>query len=77
MTVVATDGRTLDGLTGVLRRIRPRPRWLEFRLLALVAFAVVAGSFSLALTVDGRFGLYDVGATVLFLVALADRKSVV
>ncbi|TFG69207.1 MAG: FtsW/RodA/SpoVE family cell cycle protein [Thermomicrobiales bacterium] len=71
MTVVATDGRTLDGLTGVLRRIRPRPRWLEFRLLALVAFAVVAGSFSLALTVDGRFGLYDVGATVLFLVALA------
>jgi cell division protein FtsW (lipid II flippase) len=71
VTLVAADRRPLDGLPRVLRRIRPRPRWLELRLLALVAFAVVAGSLSLALTVDGRFGLYDAGATVLFLVALA------
>ena len=32
---------------GVLAAIRPRPRWTEARLLALVALALVVGSVSL------------------------------
>jgi cell division protein FtsW (lipid II flippase) len=51
--------------------VRPRPRWLEFRLLVLVGIAVAVGSVSLALTVDGEFALYDPESTVLFLGALA------
>ena len=37
-------------LPAILGPIRPRPRWRETRLLAIVAVAVVAGSVSLALT---------------------------
>jgi cell division protein FtsW (lipid II flippase) len=37
-------------LPAILGPIRPRPRWRETRLLALVALAVVVGSLSLALT---------------------------
>ncbi len=51
--------------------IRPRPRWLELRLLVLVGMAVAVGSVSLALTVDRKFALYDPESTVLFLGALA------
>jgi cell division protein FtsW (lipid II flippase) len=36
--------------------IRPRPRWLELRLLALVALALVVGSASLGATVRGAAG---------------------
>ena len=35
-------------LPRVLGPIRPRPRWLELRLLVFVAVALVAGSLSLA-----------------------------
>jgi cell division protein FtsW (lipid II flippase) len=57
-------------LPRVLGPIRPRPRWLELRLLALVALALVAGSLSLGGTVDGRFGLYHPQGLVIYLLAL-------
>jgi cell division protein FtsW (lipid II flippase) len=57
-------------LPSVFGPIRPRPRWLELRLLGLVALALVAGSVSLAATVDGRFGLYDTRDLVIYLGAL-------
>jgi cell division protein FtsW (lipid II flippase) len=41
-------------LPRVLGPIRPRPRWLELRLLALVAVVLVVGSASLGATLRGR-----------------------
>ena len=38
------------GLPAILGPIRPRPRWREAWLLAIVAVAIIAGSVSLALT---------------------------
>ena len=38
------------GLPAILGPIRPRPRWRETRLLAIVAAAIAVGSVSLALT---------------------------
>jgi cell division protein FtsW (lipid II flippase) len=57
-------------LPGVLGRIRPRPRWLELRLLALVAIALAAGSVSLGATLDGTFRLYDAQGLGVYIVAL-------
>jgi len=54
----------------VLPRIRPRPRWLEFRLLVLVAVTVIVGNVSLAATLDGRWGLHDAAGLALYLGAL-------
>jgi cell division protein FtsW (lipid II flippase) len=53
-----------------LGRIRPRPRWLELRLLALVAIALAAGSLSLGATLDGQFRLYDAQGLGIYVVAL-------
>ena len=50
--------------------IRPRPRWLETRLLALVALALVVGSLSLGATVSGRFGLADPAGLLIYVAAL-------
>jgi cell division protein FtsW (lipid II flippase) len=62
--------------------IRPRTRWLELRLLALVAVVVVVGSVSLGATVRGRpedgaslldldlWGPYDPVALLIYLGAL-------
>jgi cell division protein FtsW (lipid II flippase) len=36
-------------LPGIFEGIRPRPRWREFQLLAIVAVAILVGSISLAL----------------------------
>ena len=56
---------------GLLGQIRPRPRWTEARLLALVALALVVGSISLNLTVTGEFAPYDVAGLAIYLGALA------
>ena len=54
----------------VLGPIRPRPRWLELRLLALVAVALAVGSLSLEATVHGKLGLYDPEGLAIYVVAL-------
>ena len=58
-------------LLRVLRPIRPRPRWTEARLLALAAVALLVGSLSLRLRVDGEFGLADARGLGIYLGALA------
>ena len=57
-------------LPRVLGPIRPRPRWLELRLLALVAVALAMGSLSLGATLNGKLGLYDVRGLAIYLAAL-------
>ncbi len=70
--MTAEAGRVLTGRTTprVLGPIRPRPRWLELRLLSLVAIALVLGSLSLGATIEGSFRLYDAGALAIYLAAL-------
>jgi cell division protein FtsW (lipid II flippase) len=46
--------RPAPALPRILGQIRPRPRWLELRLLVLVAIVLVVGSASLGATVRGR-----------------------
>src|SRR4029077_16854850 len=50
--------------------IRPRPRWVELRLLAIVALALAVGSVSLAATVDGTFRLFDAQGLAIYVIAL-------
>ena len=57
-------------LPGVLGPIRPRPRWLELKLLALVAVALAVGSLSLGATVTGKLALYDPQGLVIYVAAL-------
>ena len=57
-------------LPRTLGPIRPRPRWLELRLLGLVALALAVGSVSLSATVDRAFKLYDAEGLAIYLVAL-------
>jgi cell division protein FtsW (lipid II flippase) len=57
-------------LPRVFGPIRPRPRWLELRLLGLVAIALFTGSVSLSATVNGTFRPYDLGELVIYLGAL-------
>ena len=68
----AAPTRTRPGpIRRALRTIRPRPRWTEARLLALVALALVVGSVSLGLTLEGTFAPYDTVALAIYLLALA------
>jgi len=55
MTSDLARARRAPALPRMLGRIRPRPRWLEFRLFLLVAVALATGSLSLGATVTGRF----------------------
>jgi len=57
-------------LPRILGPIRPRPRWTETRLLAIVALALVVGSLSLGLTLAHRFVPYDPGGLAIYLAAL-------
>ena len=57
-------------LPRVLGPIRPRPRWLELKLLGFVAIALLVGSLSLGATVNGSFRLYDVQGMLVYLGAL-------
>jgi cell division protein FtsW (lipid II flippase) len=54
----------------LLGPIRPRPRWSEARLLALVAVTLLVGSVSLNLTVEGSFAPYEVAGLAIYLGAL-------
>jgi cell division protein FtsW (lipid II flippase) len=54
----------------LLGPIRPRPRWLELRLLALVAAALAVGSLSLEATVHAKLGLYDPEGLFIYVIAL-------
>jgi cell division protein FtsW (lipid II flippase) len=69
MTASST-GATRIALPGVLAAIRPRPRWIETRLLALVAIALVVGSVSLGLTLTGELAPYDTRGLVIYVAAL-------
>jgi len=55
----------------VIAGVRPRPRWLEARLLAFVAVALVAGSLSLGSTVEGALAFAGATDLMLYLAALA------
>jgi cell division protein FtsW (lipid II flippase) len=57
-------------LPRVLGPIRPRPRWLELKLLALVAVALAIGSLSLGATLNGKLELYDTQGLVIYVAAL-------
>jgi len=70
MTAGATRSVRAPSQARMLGPIRPRPRWLEFRLLGLVAIALLAGSLSLGATVTGRFGLFDAQALLIYIAAL-------
>ena len=62
---VQTRRASAPALPRVIGRIRPRPRWLELRLLGFVAVALVVGSLSLGTTVNGRLSLADPQAVAM------------
>ncbi len=66
----ATRSSTIGALPRALGRIRPRPRWLELKLLALVAVALAVGSLSLEATVNGVLALHDPQSLAIYVVAL-------
>jgi cell division protein FtsW (lipid II flippase) len=70
MTAPAAAPARTPALPRVIGRIRPRPRWVELRLLLLVAAALAVGSISLNATVNGEFRLYDVQGIVVYVVGL-------
>ena len=61
---------TRPALPGILGPIRPRPRWLELRLLAVVGAALAVGSVSLEMTARGRVGLHEPEQLGIYLGAL-------
>jgi cell division protein FtsW (lipid II flippase) len=65
----AAPSRT-PALPRVIGPIRPRPRWLEFRLLLLVGIAIAIGSVSLNATVNGSLRPYDLRGIVIYVGAL-------
>ncbi len=70
MSSAATPVTKTPTLPRVLGPIRPRPRWLELRLLGLVALALLVGSVSLSATIDRTFRLYDAAGLLIYLAAL-------
>ena len=52
----SASSRPAAAMPGVFGHIRPRPRWLELRLLLLASVVLVVGSASLGATVRGRPG---------------------
>ena len=70
MTLDVRHAVRASSLPRVFGPIRPRPRWLEFRLLALVAVTLATGSLSLGATVTGRFVLSDATGLLVYLAAL-------
>jgi cell division protein FtsW (lipid II flippase) len=70
MTAPAAAPTRTPALPRVIGPIRPRPRWLELRLLLLVAAALAVGSISLNATVNGELRLYDVQGIVIYVAGL-------
>jgi cell division protein FtsW (lipid II flippase) len=54
----------------MLGQIRPRPRWTEARLLAIVAVALIIGSISLGASLGGRLMVWAPQALTIYLLAL-------
>jgi cell division protein FtsW (lipid II flippase) len=71
VTAGTTIKRGTGGLARSLGPIRPRWRWGETRLLAIVALALVVGSISLSGGLTGELALYDSQALLVYLAALA------
>src|SRR3954451_66562 len=67
---VQTGRAAAPALPRVLGPIRPRPRWLELRLLGFVSVALAVGSLSLGTTVNGRLSLADPENLAIYLGAL-------
>ncbi len=63
-------GVARPALPGILAPIRPRMRWTETKLLALVAVALLVGSVSLGLTLTGDLAPYDTRGLAIYLAAL-------
>jgi cell division protein FtsW (lipid II flippase) len=70
MTAPAAAPSRAPALPRVIGPIRPRPRWVELRLLLLVALALAVGSISLNSTVNGEFRPYDVQGIVVYVAGL-------
>jgi len=70
MTAPAAAPSRTPALPRLIGPIRPRPRWVELRLLVLVAAALAVGSISLNATVNGEFRLYDVQGIVIYVAGL-------
>ena len=70
-TPVRSAGSAQRGLPVRVGRIRPRWRWVETRLLFIVALALVAGSVSLSGALTGDLTLYDAQTLLIYLAALA------
>ena len=70
MTAPAAAPARTPAVPRVIGPIRPRPRWVELRLLLLVAAALAVGSISLNATVNGEFRLYDVQGIVIYVAGL-------
>jgi len=70
MTAPAAAPSRTPALPRLIGPIRPRPRWVELRLLLLVAAALAVGSISLNATVNGEFRLYDVQGIVIYVAGL-------
>jgi len=70
MTAPAAAPSRTPALPRVIGPIRPRPRWVELRLLLLVAVALAVGSISLNATVNGELRLYDVQGIVVYVAGL-------
>ena len=70
MTAPAAAPSRTPALPRVVGPIRPRPRWVELRLLSLVAITLAVGSISLNATVNGELRLYDVQGIVVYVVGL-------
>jgi cell division protein FtsW (lipid II flippase) len=67
---VGSAGAARPAMPGILAPIRPRVRPTETKLLLLVALALVVGSVSLSLTVNGDVALYDARGLAIYLGAL-------
>jgi len=70
-TPVRSAGSAQRGLPVRVGPIRPRWRWVETRLLLIVALALVAGSVSLSGALTGDLTLYDAQTLLIYLAALA------
>jgi len=67
----AAGGASAVALPRILGPIRPRARWTEAKLLALAGFALLVGSISLSLGVNGVFAPYEPQGLGIYLGALA------
>ena len=68
---VRPAGSAQRGLPRRLGPFRPRWRWVETRLLLIVALALAVGSVSLSGSLTGTLALYDAQTLLIYVAALA------